>query len=108
MDRPTPLPPGLSGPPVFRDGFGARFLGFEPDSGDPIEVLAFDEALTGSADFAEAVGLQVARLSGARHTSFARARRIERPAPDSFLLVEDRVSGWRLAEVLDIAQRAGL
>lgn len=108
MSRVNALPEGVSGPPIFTDGFGARFLGFEGESADPIEVLAFDPSLTAATEFASAVGVRVARVSGAKHTLFARVRRIERPTQDSLLLISDRVAGWRLADVLDVANRIGL
>lgn len=108
MDRVTAPPEGAMGPPVFTDGFGSRFLGVDPDAGDPIEILAFDPALVAAPDFAAAVGVRVARLSGARHTLFARVRRMDRPSPDSLVLVSDRVAGWRLSDVLDVAAREGL
>jgi hypothetical protein len=108
MSRVNALPEGVSGPPAFTDGFGARYLGFDGESADPIEVLAFAPSLIAATEFASAVGVRVARVSGARHTLFARVRRIERPTPDSLLLISDRVAGWRLADVLDIASRIGL
>jgi hypothetical protein len=108
MDSVIALPEGVTGQPVFSDGFGARFLGFDADSGDPIEILAFHPQVVGVEGFGSAVGVRVARVAGARHTLFARARRIERPTPDSLLLVSDRVAGWRLADVLDIANRVRL
>jgi PEGA domain len=101
-------PEGVSGPSVFADGFGVRFLGFDAEAGDPIEILAFDRELVQAAGFGSAVGVRVARLSSARHALFARVRRIERPAPGALLLVSDRVVGWRLADVLDIANRTRL
>jgi outer membrane biosynthesis protein TonB len=108
MDRVTAPPDGAIGPPVFTDGFGSRFLGVDPEAGDPIEILVFDPELVAAPDFASTVGVRVARLSGARHTLFARVRRIDRPSPDSLLLVSDRVAGWRLSDVLDLAHREGL
>lgn len=96
------------GPPVFTDGFGSRFLGLDPEAGDPVEILSFEPALVAAPDFAASVGVRVARLAGARHALFARVRRIDRPSPDSLLLVSDRVSGWRLSAVLDAAARERL
>ncbi len=102
--------PGFAGDgqaaPIFRDGFGSRFLSFDPEggeAGDPIEVLAFERALVDTPEFGATLGGRVARLANARHTLFARVRRLDRPTPDSLLLVSDRVPGWRLASVLDVA-----
>jgi hypothetical protein len=105
MERVTAPPEGAIGPAVFTDGFGARFLGIDPEAGDTVEILSFDPALVAAPDFAASVGVRVARLSGARHALFARVRRIDRPSPDSLLLVSDRIAGWRLSEVLDVAAR---
>lgn len=107
MDRVTAPLEGTDRP-VFTDGFGSRFLGFDAEAGDPIEILSFDPALVAAPDFASAVGVRVARLAGARHALFARVRRMDRPAPDSLLLVSDRVAGWRVADVLDISNRVRL
>jgi hypothetical protein len=107
VDRVRESPGVAKNTPVFRDGFGSRSLTFEFDggeAGDPIEVLAFDQALVDNADFGATLGSRVARLANARqHTLFARVRRLDRPTPDSLILVSDRVPGWRLADVLDRA-----
>ena len=99
--------PGFAGAaPIFRDGFGSRYLIFDSDggeAGDPVEVLAFEQTLVDTPDFGATLGSRVARLANARHTLFARVRRLDRPTPDSLLLVSDRVAGWRLAHVLDLA-----
>ena len=109
MDRVPGPPAGLS-PPVFSDGFGARFLTFDSEAGpsEAVEILSFESSLVDAPEFAEALGARVARLAGARHTSFARVRRLDRPAADSLLLVSDRVAGWRLAQVLDLAEQEAL
>lgn len=111
MDRVPGPPAGVTSPPVFVDGFGARYLTFDSEAGeagDPIEVLCFDQALVDAPDFATALGVRVARLASVRHTLFARVRRLDRPSADSLLLVSDRVAGWRLAHVLDVVERGEL
>jgi hypothetical protein len=104
-------PAGVTSPPVFIDGFGVRYHTVDPESAepnDPVEVLAFDRSLVDTPEFAETLGVRVARLASVRHTLFARVRRLDRPAENSLLLVSDRVPGWRLASVLDIMERERL
>jgi hypothetical protein len=101
----------VTSPPVFVDGFGARYLAFDSEAGepgDPIEILCFDSALVGSADFGAALGMRVARLTNVRHMLFGRVRRLDRATPNSLLLVSDRVAGWRLSDVLDTIEREEL
>lgn len=101
----------MTSPPVFVDGFGARYHTVDPEAaepGDPIEVLYFDQALVDEPEFGATLGRRVARLASVRHTLFARVRRLDRPAEDSLLLVSDRVPGWRLAHVLDVMEREQL
>jgi hypothetical protein len=85
---------------VSQDGFGTRTLGFDPDNGDPVEVLSFTTALASVPAFAAATGERVARLARVRHTMYARVRKIDRPAADTLLLYSDHVPGWRLSDVL--------
>jgi hypothetical protein len=94
--------------PTFRDGFGTRQLGIDPDAGDAVELLVVAADLVSSPDFASAVGERVARLARVRHTSYARVRRLDRPDNGSLVLYSDRVAGWRLASVLDVVERERL
>src|SRR5687767_8143779 len=105
MDRPPAPPDGAGSPPVFEDGFGPRWLTFDPESADPVEVLSFDPALADATDFAATLGVRAARLASARHTFYAHVRRLDRPSEHALQLVSDHVPGWRLAQVLDIAER---
>ncbi len=95
-------PPGAA-IPLFEDGFGRRVLALDTDSGDAVEQLTFSAALLEVEGFAPALGDLVARLANARHTSYARIRRVDRPTSGSLALVSDRVQGWRLADVLKTA-----
>jgi hypothetical protein len=92
-------PPGVT-IPLFEDGFGRRVLALDSDSGETVERLTFSATLLESEGFAPALGDLVARLANARHTSYARVRRVDRPTASSLALVSDRVQGWRLADVL--------
>jgi PEGA domain-containing protein len=111
MDRMPGAPAGVTSPPVFVDGFGARYETFDAETGDPddlVEVLAFSPHLVEAPDFVATLSVRVARLGGVRHALFAHARRLEQPTEDSLLLVSDRVPGWRLADVLDVAEQNNL
>ncbi|MGQ0735934.1 MAG: PEGA domain-containing protein [Acidobacteriota bacterium] len=105
---PVTAPAGAGSPPVFRDGFGARWVAPDPDGGDPAEVLSFAREFVQAPDFAAAVGERVARLALARHSLYARVRRLDRPVPDALFLYSDHMPGWRLADALQIAQRERL
>jgi hypothetical protein len=108
----VPGPPaGVTAPPVYVDGFGARYHTFDPEAGEPdnaVEVLCFNQSLVDAPEFASTLGVRVARLGSVRHTLFARVRRLDRPAEDSLVLVSDRIVGWRLAHVLDVMEREDL
>ena len=90
---------------VSQDGFGSRTLTFDPESGDPVEVLTFAPVLARAPEFGAAIGERVARLARVRHAMYARTRRIDRPSPDALRLYSDHVPGWRLDHVLDIVER---
>jgi hypothetical protein len=90
---------------VFQDGFGTRSFSVDVETSDPLEVLSFAPALAAAPGFGEAVGERVARLARVRHAMYARVRTIERPSADALLLYSDRVSGWRLSEVLAVLDR---
>jgi PEGA domain-containing protein len=106
--RAPSAPAGAVSPPLFQDGFGARWLAADPETGDAVEILSFAPSFAEEADFASLVGERVARLSQVRHTMYARARRLDRPAENALLLYADRVAGWRLADVLGIVEREKL
>ena len=90
---------------MFQDGFGTRSFSVDAETSDPLEVLSFAPALAAAPGFGEAVGERVARLARVRHAMYARVRKIERPSADALLLYSDRVSGWRLSEVLAVLER---
>jgi PEGA domain len=108
MERVPGLPADSPVVPVFKDGFGVRYLTTDPEArkaADPVEILAFERPLVDAVEFGNTLASRVAKLSTARHALFARVRRLDRPTPDSLVLVSDRVAGWRLADVLDTTER---
>ncbi|MFN2447441.1 MAG: PEGA domain-containing protein, partial [Vicinamibacterales bacterium] len=94
--------------PLFEDGFGRRVLALDPDGGEPIERLSFSPALAQVDEFAPALGDLVSRYASARHASYLRVRRVDRPDAGELVMVSDRVAGWRLSEVLRVSAREHL
>jgi hypothetical protein len=89
----------------FHDGFGTRAVGFDPDAGDPVEILSFAPELVQAPEFAIAVDERVARLARVRHTSYARPRHLDRRVDNALRLYSDHIPGWRLADVLRIMEQ---
>ena len=90
---------------MSQDGFGTRTLSVDQETVDPVEVLSFAPMLARAPEFAAAVGDRVTRLTRVRHAMYARARKLERPSPDTLRLLSDHVAGWRLGHVLDVVER---
>ena len=94
----------LSFTPVTDDGFGRRSRGVDPERGDDVELLEFSRPLVAHAEFAATLGQRVARFASVNHTSYVRLRRLDRPAPDRLVMVSDATQGWRLADLLLMAE----
>jgi hypothetical protein len=95
--------------PGFCDPLGERVI-VPQHSGALLEFLHFSDSLVAVPSFVQAMKDRVARLANFRHSSYCRVRRLQsvadrggRPA-----LVSAHVAGRRLAEVLEVAARAGL
>ena len=89
--------------PVFVDGFGRRVVRVSHDD-PPVELLQIDAALAQHPIFGEALRERVKRFSGLRLTSYARTARVETDAQGGLTLVSEYVKGWRLADLLDVAE----
>ncbi len=87
----------------FQDGFGRRTRSVDLETGDEIELLELSSALVEHPSFVAALSERVVRVANARHASYARVRRLDRPAADRLVLVSDSLPGWRLAELLRVA-----
>lgn len=92
-------------PPVFVDGFGARHLIRDEATGELREHLVFDRDLVETPGFVVALGERVARLAAFRNACYVRAGHVEASTPGSTALVSEFIYGWRLAQVLDTAER---
>ena len=93
--------------PVFVDGFGRRVVRVSRDE-PPVELLHVDSALAGHPGFADALRERVTKLSSLRLTSYARTQRIETDPLGGLTLVSEYVKGWRLADLLDVAETENL
>ena len=87
---PSPL---LGEAPLFSDGVGDRVVSSDPTTGELVQVLRINPALTAVPSFEFALRERVARLANFRHPYFARVRRVDRaPAQVTALaLVSDHV-----------------
>jgi hypothetical protein len=94
--------------PGFSDHLGDRFIVPQP-SGSLLEFLYFRTDLAAAPFFEAAVKDRLSRLSNFRHSSYTRVRRFQRGEDrGGVALVSAHVPGRRLAEILQIAARAGL
>ncbi len=93
--------------PVFADGFGRRVVRVGREDA-PVELLQIDPALAEHPGFADALRERVAKLASLRLTSYARALRVETDGHNGVTLVSEYVKGWRLADLLDVAETENL
>lgn len=94
--------------PGFIDHLGDRFIVPQP-SGSLLELLYFRPDLAAAPFFEPAVKERLARLANFRHSSYTRARRLQRSDERAGVaLVSTHVPGRRLAEILQISARASL
>lgn len=96
--------------PLFSDGIGDRVVSTDVTTGELVQVLRINPALTAVPSFEFALRERVARLANFRHPYFARVRRVDRaPAhPTALSIVSDHVEGPRLSEILRVAEARGL
>ena len=99
--------PMVESSPVFADGFGRRVVRVGREDA-PVELLQIDPALAEHPGFADALRERVAKLASLRLTSYARALRVETDAHGGVTLVSEYVKGWRLADLLDVAETENL
>ncbi|MGH9387289.1 MAG: PEGA domain-containing protein [Vicinamibacterales bacterium] len=87
----------------FEDGFGSRTRVVDVDTGEEVELLELSPLLVDHPGFVAALSERVVRVANARHASYARVRRLDRPAADRLVLVSESLPGWRLSELLRVA-----
>lgn len=94
--------------PVFADGFGRRVVRVSAPDTPPTEHLLLDAVLANHPGFASALRDRVAALQGKRLTGYARVLRFDADGPAGASVVSEYVQGWRLADVLDVAETENL
>ena len=102
--------PGRPEAPLFSDGIGDRVVSADPTTGELVQVLRINPALTAVPSFEFALRERVARLENFRYVYFARVRRVDRAPgyPTALSLVSDHVEGTRLSEILRVAEERSL
>jgi hypothetical protein len=102
--------PGRPEAPLFSDGIGDRVVSTDPTTGELVQVLRINPALTAVPSFEFALRERVARLANFRHVYFARVRRVDRAPgyPTALSVVSDHVEGTRLSEILRVAEERNL
>lgn len=95
-------------PTIFADGFGRRVLRVASTDAPTLEHLLLNPVLAGHAGFMAALRERVAHLQARRLTSYARTLTLDAEAPGGAELVSEHVRGWRLADLLDVAESENL
>lgn len=94
--------------PVFADGLGRRVLRLETAESAPTEHLLLSPDLASHDGFTAALADRVAKLHGRRLTAYARVQRVDSDGPGGVSVVSEYVRGWRLADLLDVAESENL
>lgn len=96
--------------PLFSDGIGDRVVSTDGATGDLVQVLRINPALTAVPSFEFALRERVARLANFRHGYYARVRRVDRSHAHGtgLAIVSDHVEGTRLSDILRVANERGL
>lgn len=94
--------------PVFADGFGRRVVRVESGDAGPAEHLLLSPDLASNDAFVAALTDRMTRLYGRRFTSYARLLRMDGDDDGSLSVVTDYTAGWRLADMLDVAESENL
>src|SRR5687767_6737824 len=95
--------------PLFSDGIGDRVVSTDGATGDLVQVLRINPALTAVPSFEFALRERVARLANFRHGYYARVRRVDRSHTHAtgLSIVSDHVEGTRLSDILRVANERG-
>ena len=95
-------------PTIFADGFGRRVLRVASAEAQPIEHLQLNAVLAAHDGFMAALRDRVAQAQSRRLTSYARTLALDPDAPGGPELATEYVRGWRLADLLDVAESENL
>lgn len=94
--------------PTFADGFGRRVVRLDSAEAVPTEHLLLSPDLASNAAFTAALADRVAKLHGRRLTAHARVQRVDSDGSGGVSVVSEFVKGWRLADLLDVAESENL
>ncbi len=94
--------------PIFADGFGRRVVRVSRGDAAPAELLLLDSVLASHPGFTAALRERVAHLHGRRLTSYARVHGLDGDGTSGLGIISEHVRGWRLADVLDVAESENL
>lgn len=95
-------------PTIFADGFGRRVLRVASAEAQPIEHLQLNPVLAAHDGFMAALRDRVTQAQAKRLTSYARTLALDLDAPGGPELATEYVRGWRLADLLDVAESENL
>ena len=94
--------------PIFADGLGRRVVRVTGGDAAPTEHLLIDSVLANHAGFAAALQERAIHLHGRRLTSYVKTQRVVADDQGGLEVVTDHVRGWRLADLLDVAESENL
>ena len=79
--------------PLFSDGLGDRVVSADPATGELVQILRINPALTAVPSFEFALRERVARLANFRHGYYSRIRRVDRAQrhASALALVSDHI-----------------
>lgn len=95
-------------PTIFADGFGRRVLRVASADAPVLEHLLLNPVLAAHDGFMAALHERVSHLQSRRLPSYVRSLSIDTDAAGGPELISEHVRGWRLADLLDVAESENL
>lgn len=95
-------------PTIFADGFGRRVLRVASADAPVLEHLLLNPVLAAHDGFMAALHERVSHLQSRRLPSYVRTLSIDADAAGGPELISEHVRGWRLADLLDVAESENL
>lgn len=95
-------------PTIFADGFGRRVLRVASADAPVLEHLLLNPVLAAHDGFMAALQERVSHLQSRRLPSYVRTLSIDADAAGGPELISEHVRGWRLADLLDVAESENL
>lgn len=95
-------------PTIFADGFGRRVLRVASADAPVLEHLLLNPVLAAHDGFMAALQERVSHLQSRRLPSYVRTLSLDADATGGPELISEHVRGWRLADLLDVAESENL